>query len=69
MATVTLVVKGMSCMGCIKSVKGVLEGIDGVKRVDVDLDSGKTIVEYDTQIEVNVFKEAIDDAGFEVVLS
>lgn len=67
MATITLVVKGMSCMGCVKSVKGVLEGIHGVKSVDVDLASGKTIIEYDAPIEISVFEKAIDEAGFEVV--
>ena len=68
MATITLVVKGMSCMGCVKSVKGVLEGINGVKSVNVDLPSGKTVIEYDAPIEISVFEKAIDEAGFEVVL-
>lgn len=67
MATITLVVKGMSCMGCVKSVKGVLESIKGVKSVNVDLASGKTIIEYDAPIDISVFEKAIDEAGFEVV--
>ncbi len=67
MATITLVVKGMSCMGCVKSVKGVLEAIKGVKSVDVDLASGKTIVEYDMPMDVTLFDKAIEEAGFEVV--
>ena len=67
MATITLVVKGMSCMGCVKSVKGVLEGINGVKSVNVDLQSGKTVIEYDALIEISVFEKVIDEAGFEVV--
>ena len=67
MATITLVVKGMSCMGCVKSVQGVLEGINGVKSVNVDLQSGKTVIEYDAPIEISVFEKAIDEAGFEVV--
>lgn len=67
MATITLVVKGMSCGGCVKSVKSVLEVISGVKSVDVDLKSGKTIIEYDAPIDVSVFEKAIDEAGFEVI--
>lgn len=67
MATITLIVKGMSCMGCVKSVKGVLEDIKGVKSVNVDLASGKTIIEYDAPIDISVFEKAIDEAGFEVV--
>ena len=67
MANITLTVKGMSCMGCVKSVKGVLEAIKGVSKVDVDLASGKTIIEYDAPLDVSVFEKAIDEAGFEVV--
>ena len=66
MANITLTVKGMSCMGCVKSVKGVLEAIKGVSKVDVDLARGKTINEYDAPIDVSVFENAIDEAGFEV---
>ena len=53
-------------MGCVKSVKGVLEAIKGVSKVDVDLASGKTVIEYDAPIDVSVFEKAIDGAGFEV---
>jgi len=67
MATITLVVKGMSCGGCVKSVKGVLEGMKGVKSVNVDLASGKTIIEYDAPMDINVFEKAIEEAGFEVI--
>lgn len=67
MAMVELVVKGMSCMGCVKSVKGVLESIDGVTSVNVDLASGKTIIEYDKPIEIETFEKAIDQAGFDVL--
>ena len=67
MASMTLVVKGMSCMGCVKSVKDVLEAIQGVKSVSVDLASGQTVIEYDTPMDVSLFEKAIDEAGFEVV--
>lgn len=67
MATVELVVEGMSCMRCVKSVKDVLEGINGVKSVTVDLESGKTVVEYDEPLDQTLFKKVIDQAGFDVV--
>ena len=35
--------------------------------MNVDLASGKTIVEYDAPIDISVFEKAIDEAGFEVV--
>jgi len=38
-----------------------------VSKVDVDLASGKTIIEYEAPIDVSVFEKAIDEAGFDVV--
>lgn len=68
MATVKLLVQGMSCMGCVKSVKGVLEAINGVQSVSIDLASGETVIEYDdASLDVSLFKKAIDEAGFDVV--
>ena len=64
MATVKLLVQGMSCMGCVKSVKGVLEAINGVQSVSIDLASGETVIEYDdASLDVSLFKKAIDEAG------
>ena len=63
----TLDVKGMTCMGCVKSVKNVLEPIPGVDKVDVTLESGKVKISYDpTQAKVDAFKTAIEGAGYDV---
>ena len=67
MQTETIKVKGMTCMGCVNSVKKVLEKIPGVDSSDVSLEQGKVTVQYDaSQANPNQFKEAIKDAGFEV---
>ena len=63
----TIKVKGMTCMGCVNSVKKVLEKIPGVSNSDVSLEQGNVTVQYDaSQANPNQFKEAIEDAGFEV---
>jgi copper chaperone len=68
METETINVKGMTCMGCVNSVKNVLEKIPGVSSSDVSLEQGKVTVQYNgNQANPNQFKEAIEDAGFEVV--
>lgn len=68
METEIIKVKGMTCMGCVNSVKNVLEKIPGVGSSDVSLEQGKVTVRYDAnQANANQFKEAIRDAGFEVV--
>ena len=37
MQTVVLNVEGMNCGGCVKSVTGILQGVDGVTSAEVSL--------------------------------
>ena len=68
MEKITLTVKGMTCMGCVRSVKAVLEPLAGVAKVDITLDGGLVAVEFDSaQVQAEQLKAAIDDAGYEVV--
>ena len=68
METITLNVKGMTCMGCVRSVKNVLEPIPGVSNVEVVLETGKVTLAFDpAQSNTDVFKSAIEDAGYDVI--
>ena len=68
METITLNVKGMTCMGCVASVKRVLSPIAGVSQVDVVLETGKVSISYDAaQAQPAQFTEAIRDAGYQVL--
>ncbi|HUW50580.1 MAG TPA: heavy-metal-associated domain-containing protein [Sulfuricella sp.] len=68
MEKITLAVKGMTCMGCVRSVKNVLEPIPGVAAVDITLDNGQVIISFDAaKCNADQFKAAIQDAGYEVV--
>ena len=68
METITLNVKGMTCMGCVRSVKNVLEPIPGVGNVEVVLETGKVTLAFDpAQSNINAFKSAIEDAGYDVI--
>ena len=67
METVTLKVKGMTCMGCVASVKRVLQAIEGVKSVEVSLERAQATVQYDSALAAPAhFKAAVADAGYEV---
>jgi len=44
--TKTFSVKGMTCQGCVNTVKTKLGKIDGVKKYDVSLEKGEAVVEY-----------------------
>lgn len=68
MEKITLTVKGMTCMGCVASVKKVLEPIAGVSGVDISLQDGRVTIEFDpAKSNAAQFSHAIDEAGYEVV--
>lgn len=68
MEKVILTVKGMTCMGCVRSVKNVLESVPGVSGVEIELDSGRVCLSYDsTKTGTDQFRDAINDAGYEVL--
>lgn len=62
-----LKIEGMMCMHCVAHVKKALEGIKGVKSVDVSLDNNEAVVELEKDIKDKVFIKAIEDAGYKVV--
>ena len=66
METAVLKVNGMTCMGCVASVKKVLTAIDGVQSVDVSLEEAQATIGYDAaRVKPAQFKTAIEDAGYE----
>lgn len=61
-----LLVEGMSCGHCEKAVKSALLELNGVTNVEVDLLSKKVEVEGE-ELNDNLMKDAIEDAGYEVL--
>lgn len=59
-------IQGMSCGGCKKNVESLARSTQGVLDVEVDLPTGKTVLEVDDSFELEQFAQAIDDAGFEI---
>ena len=47
MQTVVLNVEGMNCGGCVKSVTGILQGVDGVASAEVSLENKNATVSFD----------------------
>ena len=68
MQTTTIKIDGMTCMGCVNSVKNVLEEISGVSKVEVSLEQAQATILYDAdKTNDDQFKEVIEDAGFDIV--
>ena len=60
-----LKIDGMGCEHCIKSVREALEGINGVKVIDVKIGSAEVEAENDGVL--NEIREKLDDAGYDLV--
>ncbi len=69
MTTTTFLVPGMTCGHCTSAVTDELSKINGVTKVDVDLESKKVKIESDVAVDWQIIVDAIDEAGFEAVVS
>ena len=68
METIQLNIEGMTCNGCVSSVKKVLQIIPGVSSVEVSLEQKRATVIFDpAQCNPAQFKAAVEDAGYDVV--
>lgn len=67
MNTLNLIVTGMSCMGCVNSVKRLVSALPGVTSVEVDLASGKVSVQHDPALAgADLIRKTIEGGGYSV---
>jgi len=63
--TVTLSVPGMTCAACPITVKKALNKVDGVAKIDVNLDKREAVVTFDdVKTEVQALLDATRNAGY-----
>jgi mercuric ion binding protein len=63
--TVTLSVPGMTCAACPITVKQALSKVDGVARIDVNLDRREAVVTFDdARTRVQALLDATRNAGY-----
>jgi copper chaperone len=60
-------VVGMTCGHCVKAVQDEISALPGVTQVEVDLASGRVDVSSDQQLTVSQVREAVVEAGFQLV--
>ena len=68
MESVTLNIKGMTCMGCVGSVARVLKAVPGVQDAQVSLQPAQAVVTYNAALTHPAqLKSAVEDAGYDAV--
>jgi len=63
---VTLQVQGMSCGHCVKAIENSVGALNGVEKVNVQLDSGTVDVEFNNEVDVQQISDTIEDQGYTV---
>ncbi|MDD5476066.1 MAG: heavy metal-associated domain-containing protein [Syntrophales bacterium] len=61
-----ITIKGMSCGHCVAAVTKALEGIEGVTDVNVDLENGEATFTEAIPVSLEVVRDRIRKAGYEV---
>jgi copper chaperone len=60
-------VQGMTCGGCVASVKRVLEALPGVANVNVTLNPARATADYDPErVSAEALRDAVQNAGYDV---
>lgn len=67
MSETTYTVAGMTCGHCASAVRDEIGRIDGVQHVDVDVQSGRVTVTSDAVPSTEDVREAVTEAGYELV--
>jgi copper ion binding protein len=68
MAEASYTVEGMTCGHCATSVREEVSELEGVRQVDVDVESGRVTVTSDTPLTTDAVAAAVTEAGYRVVL-
>lgn len=63
MATTDYTVTGMTCGHCVKAVTDEVSDVEGVRDVQVDLESGRMSVTSDAELPLETIAAAVDEAG------
>lgn len=66
MASTTLSVPEIHCGHCKSAIEGAVGPLDGVRTVEVDVDSRSVRVEHDDAVTVRALVDVIEDQGYDV---
>ena len=63
----TIKIKGMTCRHCVMAVTKALSGMDGIRDVRVNLETGEASFTEEMPVDRALIRERISKAGYEVV--
>ena len=67
MVTEEFQVPGVSCQHCVRAITHEVSGIEGIKSVQVAIDTKRVLVSHSGSVPTAIIISAINEAGFEEV--
>ncbi len=64
--TTTVRTPDITCGGCASSIKNALGKMEGVRQIEVDINTKTVSIEHDAQVSRQQIVEKLDDIGFPV---
>ncbi|MFQ6672884.1 MAG: heavy-metal-associated domain-containing protein [Candidatus Tectimicrobiota bacterium] len=65
MTKTTIAIEGMTCGHCVATVTEGLKALDGVHHVDVSLEAGRAVVEYDeARLDPQAIRAKVAELGY-----
>ena len=66
MIQITLSIEGMMCNNCVRHVEEAIKGTGLAKKYVVDKDAKNAVITAKEGVDIDVFRQAITDAGYTV---
>jgi copper chaperone len=63
----TFDVKDMTCGGCASSVRNAVARVPGVQGIEIDVPSGRVVVDAPANVPVETIVAAMSDAGYTAI--
>ncbi|NQT74296.1 MAG: heavy-metal-associated domain-containing protein [Chloroflexi bacterium] len=63
----TIKVSGMSCANCVRHMSEALQGLDGIKDVQIDLPTGEVTFEKVDSVTMDEVATVVQEAGYQMV--
>ena len=64
--TAELMIRGMTCAGCVHTIESRVKALPGVSQADVNLATGTAAITYDANlIQLERIRQTIDEAGYQ----
>jgi copper chaperone len=64
---ITLVAPDISCAHCVATIKRSVGDLDGVEKVDVDVETKRIAIRFDpSQVSLDQIEATLDDEGYPI---